>query len=216
MVDTSVLVSDLLWLGLLTMRQLGGASPGGGRGDGARGVALGGVALDGVALELYTTSAILEELRPALRRVYRERTRLQIGGAFEARRQSLRHLDMASMDMTRRGFVKDPDDAHLDVAAWQGGMDVLVSNDVRAFKPVSSHVDEKAERGYELVTGDALLVRLWDAQAGACRAHFVDTWRALYEQYCQACGLEPDRRTVSEQFRRARAFKLAKRLKGSG
>lgn len=211
MVDTSVLVSDLLWLGLLTMRQLGGASPGGGRGDGARGVALGGV-----ALELYTTSAILEELRPALRRVYRERTRLQIGGAFEARRQSLRHLDMASMDMTRRGFVKDPDDAHLDVAAWQGGMDVLVSNDVRAFKPVSSHVDEKAERGYELVTGDALLVRLWDAQAGACRAHFVDTWRALYEQYCQACGLEPDRRTVSEQFRRARAFKLAKRLKGSG
>ncbi len=211
MVDTSVLVSDLLWLGLLTMRQLGGASPGGGRGDGARGVALGGV-----ALELYTTSAILEELRPALRRVYRERTRLQIGGAFEARRQSLRHLDMASMDMTRRGFVKDPDDAHLDVAAWQGGMDVLVSNDVRAFKPVSSHVDEKAERGYELVTGDALLVRLWDAQAGACRAHFVDTWRALYEQYCQACGLEPDRRTVSEQFRRARAFKLAKRLKGLG
>jgi len=193
------------------MRQLGGASPGGGRGDGARGVALGGV-----ALELYTTSAILEELRPALRRVYRERTRLQIGGAFEARRQSLRHLDMASMDMTRRGFVKDPDDAHLDVAAWQGGMDVLVSNDVRAFKPVSSHVDEKAERGYELVTGDALLVRLWDAQAGACRAHFVDTWRALYEQYCQACGLEPDRRTVSEQFRRARAFKLAKRLKGLG
>jgi len=211
LVDTSVLVSDLLWLGLLTMRQLGGASPGGGRGDGARGVALGGV-----ALELYTTSAILEELRPALRRVYRERTRLQIGGAFEARRQSLRHLDMASMDMTRRGFVKDPDDAHLDVAAWQGGMDVLVSNDVRAFKPVSSHVDEKAERGYELVTGDALLVRLWDAQAGACRAHFVDTWRALYEQYCQACGLEPDRRTVSEQFRRARAFKLAKRLKGLG
>ena len=211
MVDTSVLVSDLLWLGLLTMRQLGGASPGGGRGDGARGVALGGV-----ALELYTTSAILEELRPALRRVYRERTRLQIGGAFEARRQSLRHLDMASMDMTRRGFVKDPDDAHLDVAAWQGGMDVLVSNDVRAFKPVSSHVDEKAERGYELVTGDALLVRLWDAQAGACRAHFVDTWRALYEQYCQACGLEPDRRAVSEQFRRARAFKLAKRLKGLG
>ena len=206
-----MLVSDLLWLGLLTMRQLGGASPGGGRGDGARGVALGGV-----ALELYTTSAILEELRPALRRVYRERTRLQIGGAFEARRQSLRHLDMASMDMTRRGFVKDPDDAHLDVAAWQGGMDVLVSNDVRAFKPVSSHVDEKAERGYELVTGDALLVRLWDAQAGACRAHFVDTWRALYEQYCQACGLEPDRRTVSEQFRRARAFKLAKRLKGLG
>ena len=95
-------------------------------------------------------------------------------------------------------------------------MDVLVSNDVRAFKPMSSHVDEKAERGYELVTGDALLVRLWDAQAGACRAHFVDTWRALYEQYCQACGLEPDRRTVSEQFRRARAFKLAKRLKGLG
>lgn len=41
---------------------------------------------------------------------------------------------MASMDMTRQGFVKDPDDAHLDVAAWQGRMDVLVSNDVRAFK----------------------------------------------------------------------------------
>ena len=205
LVDTSVLVSDLLWLGLLTMRQLGN-DRGGGRGDGAR---------DG-ALELFTTSAILEELRPALRRVYRERTRLQIGGAFEARRQSLRHLDMASMDMTRRGFVKDPDDAHLDVAAWQGRMDVLVSNDVRAFKPVSSHVDEKAERGYELVTGDALLVRLWDAQADVCRAQFVDTWRGLYEQYCQEWWMEPDRRAVSEQFRRARAFKLAKRLKGLG
>ena len=123
---------------------------------------------------------------------------------------------MACMDMTRRGFVKDPDDAHLDVAAWQGRMDVLVSNDVRAFKPVSSHLDEKAERGYELVTGDALLVWLWDAQAGACRVQFVDTWRGLYEQYCQECGLEPDRRAVSEQFRRARAFKLAKRLKGLG
>ena len=205
MVDTSVLVSDLLWLGLLTMHKLGN-DRGGGRGDGAC----------GGALELFTTSAILEELRPALRRVYRERTRLQIGGAFEARRQSLMHLDMASMDMTRRGFVKDPDDAHLDVAAWQGGMDVLVSNDVRAFKPVSSHIDEKAERGYELMTGDALLVRLWDELAQVCRAHFVDTWRGLYEQYCQACGLEPDRRTVSEQFRRARAFKLAKRLKGLG
>lgn len=211
MVDTSVLVSDLLWLGLLTMRELGNAAlgdgRGGGRGDGAR---------SGVALELFTTSAILEELRPALRRVYRERTRLQIGGAFEARRQSLRHLDMASMDMTRRGFVKDLDDAHLDVAAWQGRMDVMVSNDVRAFKPVSTHVDEKAERGYELVTGDALLVRLWDAQAEVCRALFVDTWRGLYEQYCQACGLEPDRRAVSEQFRRARTFKLAKRLTGLG
>ncbi|MDK7750696.1 PIN domain-containing protein [Brevibacterium sp. UMB10442] len=205
LVDTSVLVSDLLWLGLLTMRQLGGGRGGGWGGPQGCG-----------ALELFTTSAILEELRPALRRVYRERTRLQIGCAFEARRQSLRHLDMASMDMTRRGFVKDPDDAHLDVAAWQGRMDVLVSNDVRAFKPVSSHLDEKAERGYELVTGDALLVRLWDAQAGACRAQFVDTWRGLYEQYCQACGLEPDRRAVSEQFRRARAFKLAKRLKGLG
>lgn len=197
LVDTSVLVSDLLWLGLLSMRQLGGS-----QGD--------------VTLELFTTSAILEELRPALRRVYRTRTRLQIGGAFEARWQSLQHLDMTSMDMTRRGFVKDPDDAHLDVAAWQGGMDVLVSNDVRAFKPVSSHVDEKAERGYELVTGDALLVWLWDAQADVCRAHFVDTWRGLYERYCEACGLEPDRRAVSEQFRRARAFTLAKRLKGLG
>ncbi len=205
LVDTSVLVSDLLWLGLLTMRELGN-DRGGGRGDGA----------GGAALELFTTSAILEELRPALRRVYRERTRLQIGGAFEARRQSLMHLDMASMDMTRRGFVKDPDDAHLDVAAWQGRMDVLVSNDVRAFKPVSSHVDEKAERGYELVTGDALLVRLWDAQAEVCRTHFVDTWRGLYEQYCREWWMEPDRRAVSEQFRRARAFTLAKRLKGLG
>lgn len=205
LVDTSVLVSDLLWLGLLSMRELGN-DRGGGRGDGAR----------GGALELFTTSAILDELRPALRRVYRERTRVQNGCAFEARWQSLGHLDMVGMDMTRRGFVKDPDDAHLDVAAWQGGMDVLVSNDVRAFKPVSSHVDEKAERGYELVTGDALLVWLWDAQAEVCRAHFVDTWRGLYEQYCQACGLEPDRRAVSEQFRRARAFKLAKRLKGLG
>lgn len=203
LVDTSVLVSDLLWLGLLTMRKQGGGTQGGG-------------AHSGAALELFTTSAILEELRPALRRVYRERTRLQNGCAFEARRQSLMHLDMASMDMTRRGFVKDPADAHLDVAACQGGMDVLVSNDVRAFKPVSSHVDEKAERGYELVTGDALLVRLWDAQADTCRAQFVDTWRGLYEQYCEACGLEPDRRAVSEQFRRARAFKLAKRLKGLG
>ena len=197
MVDTSVLVSDLLWLGLLTMRQLGGSQ-------------------GGVTLELFTTSAILDELRPALRRVYRARTRAQNDGAFEARRQSLGHLDMASMDMTRRGFVKDPDDAHLDVAAWQGRMDVLVSNDVRAFKPVSTHVDEKAERGYELMTGDALLVWLWDAQAEVCRAHFVDTWRGLYEQYCEACGLEPDRWAVSEQFRRARAFTLAKRLKGLG
>lgn len=197
LVDTSVLVSDLLWLGLLTMRKLGGSQ-------------------GGVTLELFTTSAILDELRPALRRVYRARTRAQNDGAFEARLQSLGHLDMAGMDMTRRGFVRDPDDAHLDVAAWQSGMDVLVSNDVRAFKPASSHVDEKAERGYELVTGDALLVRLWDEQAEVCRAHFVDTWRGLYERYCEACGLEPDRRAVSEQFRRARAFTLAKRLKGLG
>ena len=81
LVDTSVLVSDLLWLGLLTMRELGN-DRGGGRGDGA----------GGVTLELFTTSAILEELRPALRRVYRERTRAQNDGAFEARRQSLGHL----------------------------------------------------------------------------------------------------------------------------
>lgn len=198
LVDTSVLVSDLLWLGLVTMRRLATRTAG------------------DVTLELYDTSAIQGELFPALRRVYRQRSRAQNQQAFGARVRTMTHLDMSDMKLERRGFVKDPDDAHLDVVAWQGGMDVLVTNDVRAFKPVSSYLDEKDERGYVLMSGDALLVELWDALAEVCRAEFVDTWRELYEQYCAQCELEVDRRPVSEQFRRARAFKLAKRLKRLG
>lgn len=206
LLDTNVLVSDTLWLGLVAMQTLGGEA--GAEDDGGRSEA--------VPLQLFTTRYIRRELYGAYKHVYTERSNSQLRAGLKERGLTLTDLNMTDMEVTRRGFVKDPTDAHLDIAAWQGGMDVLVSNDVRAFAPVvdAPGGGQVASRGYRLVTADAFLAELWGQAPEFYAERFVDTWRELYSGYCERTAIELDTRPASEHFRRARAFTLAKRVRG--
>lgn len=198
LVDTSVLVSDQLWLALVTFQELGTDAAG-----------LGSVP----RLRLFYTEAIAAELLVATRRVYRLRSREQQAAGVQARLETLTLLEVADSGAKRRPFVKDPDDAHLDVAAWKGAIDVLISNDVRAFKPVAAGVHEHAARGYVLMNADAFIAHTWDQAPAYYRERFVSAWRELYVTYCKRVGVAVDERPASAQLRRARAFTLAKRLR---
>lgn len=143
LLDTSVLAPEPLWLWTLALTE--------GTPVAAR-------------PRLGVSRGVVRELRHAIRRIDPRLTREQADRAARLRLDSLSRVPSthrvqspqeSAVPAHPRPHVLDLDDAHLDAAALAWGADLLVTDDVRAFAPIS---DE--ERGYALLTADDLLCGL--------------------------------------------------------
>lgn len=200
LLDTSVLAPEPLWLWTLALTE--------GTPVAAR-------------PRLGVSRGVVRELRHAIRRIDPRLTREQADRAARLRLDSLSRVPSthrvqspqeSAVPAHPRPHVLDLDDAHLDAAALAWGADLLVTDDVRAFAPIS---DE--ERGYALLTADDLLCGLagvGPTGAGPAGqpviAEALPRYRAHLARVEDAVGIAAPPGPPSHRLRRSRARRFAK------